>query len=84
MHKANLINSGIIPLVFANPEDYNAIEQGDTLELHDIRACVEHGDTVTVKNITKNTEIVLNAEFSDRARNILLAGGLLNYTAERK
>lgn len=84
MHKANLINSGIIPLVFANPEDYNAIEQGDTLELHDIRACIEHGDTVTVKNITKNTEIVLNAEFSDRARNILLAGGLLNYTAERK
>lgn len=84
MHKANLINSGIIPLVFANTEDYNAIEQGDTLELHDIRACVEHGDTVTVKNITKNTEIVLNAEFSDRARNILLAGGLLNYTAERK
>ena len=84
MHKANLINSGIIPLVFANPEDYNAIEQGDTLELHDIRACVEHGNTVTVKNITKNTEIVLNAEFSDRARNILLAGGLLNYTAERK
>ncbi len=84
MHKANLINSGIIPLVFANPEDYNAIEQGDTLEFHDIRACVEHGDTVTVKNITKNTEIVLNAEFSDRARNILLAGGLLNYTAERK
>lgn len=84
MHKANLINSGIIPLVFANPEDYNAIEQGDTLELHDIRACVEHGDTVTVKNITKNTEIVLNAEFSDRARNIILAGGLLNYTAERK
>ncbi len=84
MHKANLINSGIIPLVFANPEDYNAIEQGDTLELHDIRACVEHGDTVTVKNITKNTEIVLNTEFSDRARNILLAGGLLNYTAERK
>ena len=84
MHKANLINSGIIPLVFANPEDYNAIEQGDTLELHDIRACVEHGDTVTVKNITKNTEIVLNAEFSDRARNILLAGGLLNYTAEHK
>lgn len=84
MHKANLINSGIIPLVFANPEDYNAIEQSDTLELHDIRACVEHGDTVTVKNITKNTEIVLNAEFSDRARNILLAGGLLNFTAERK
>lgn len=84
MHKANLINSGIIPLVFANPEDYNAIEQGDTLELHDIRDCVKHGDTVTVKNITKNTEIVLNAEFSDRARNILLAGGLLNYTAERK
>ena len=84
MHKANLINSGIIPLVFANPDDYGKIDEGDTLELAEIDAAVANADTVTVKNLTKNTEITLNAEFSERARKILLAGGLLNYTADCK
>ena len=84
MHKANLINSGIIPLVFANPDDYNGIDEGDTLELSGIDDAIAGADTVTVINITKNTKITLNAEFSERARKILLAGGLLNYTANRE
>lgn len=84
MHKANLINSGIIPLVFANPADYNKIDEGDTLELTDIDSAVACADTVTVRNVTKNTDIIVNAEFSERARKILLAGGLLNYTANRE
>lgn len=84
MHKANLINSGIIPLVFANPDDYNGIDEGDTLELSGIDDAIAGADKVTVKNITKNTKITLNAEFSERARKILLAGGLLNYTANRE
>lgn len=84
MHKANLINSGIIPLVFANPDDYNGIDEGDTLELSGIDDAVAGADKVTVNNITKNTKITLNAEFSERARKILLAGGLLNYTANRE
>ena len=84
MHKANLINSGIIPLVFANSDDYNGIDEGDTLELSGIDDAIAGADTVTVINITKNTKITLNAEFSERARKILLAGGLLNYTANRE
>lgn len=84
MHKANLINSGIIPLVFANPDDYNGIDEGDTLELSGIDDAIAGADKVTVNNITKNTKITLNAEFSERARKILLAGGLLNYTANRE
>ena len=84
MHKANLINSGIIPLVFTNPDDYNGIDEGDTLELSGIDDAIAGADKVTVKNITKNTKITLNAEFSERARKILLAGGLLNYTANRE
>ena len=84
MHKANLINSGIIPLVFANPDDYNGIDEGDTLELSGIDDAIADADKVTVNNITKNTKITLNAEFSERARKILLAGGLLNYTANRE
>lgn len=84
MHKANLINAGIIPLVFANPDDYNGIDEGDTLELSGIDDAIAGADKVTVNNITKNTKITLNAEFSERARKILLAGGLLNYTANRE
>ena len=82
MHKANLTNSGILPLTFANPDDYNIIEQGDELTFVDIDKAIAGASTVTVKDITKNKEITLNAELSDRARKILLAGGLLNYTAK--
>lgn len=82
MHKANLTNSGILPLTFANPDDYNVIEQGDELTFVDIDKAIAGASTVTVKDITKNKEIILNAELSDRARKILLAGGLLNYTAK--
>ncbi len=82
MHKANLTNSGILPLTFANPDDYNVIEQGDELTFVDIDKAIAGASTVTVKDITKNKEITLNAELSDRARKILLAGGLLNYTAK--
>ena len=81
MHKANLINSGILPLVFADSADYASIDLGDTLELKDIDKAVADCDTVTVRNITKNKDITLKAELSERARKILLAGGLLNYTA---
>lgn len=84
MHKANLINSGILPLVFADAEDYNSIDQGDTLVFDDIDSAVKDKDTVTVTNVTKNKKITLKAELSDRARKILLAGGLLNYTANRE
>jgi aconitate hydratase len=82
MHKANLTNSGILPLTFANPDDYNVIEQGDELTFVDIDKAIAGASTVTVKDITKNKEITLNAELSERARKILLAGGLLNYTAK--
>lgn len=82
MHKANLTNSGILPLTFANPDDYNVIEQGDELTFVDIDKAIAGASTVIVKDITKNKEITLNAELSDRARKILLAGGLLNYTAK--
>lgn len=82
MHKANLINSGILPLVFADENDLNGIELNDTLEIKDIDKAVAESDTVTVRNITKGKDITLKAELSERARKILLAGGLLNYTAK--
>ena len=82
MHKANLINSGILPLEFADPADYDKIDQMDELVLQDIRDAVESGKTTaTVFNKTKNETYTVSTDFSDRQRAILLAGGCLNYIA---
>ena len=84
MHKANLINSGILPLEFINPDDYDTIDQMDELVLEDIRAAVDGRDTAVVKNVTKGLEYTVSTKFSDRQRKILAAGGCLNYIAQQK
>lgn len=80
IHCANLVNAGILPLVFKNEKDYDGIDQMDELELPDIRKAIETSGKVIVKNITKGTKIEAEAVLSDRQRDIVLAGGLLNYT----
>ncbi len=83
MHKANLINSGIIPLTFKNPDDYDKIHLGDKLSLPDIKASVTSGNVTVLINETKNETYELELELSERARQILLAGGMLNFTANK-
>ncbi|MCL7475434.1 MAG: hypothetical protein M8352_05260, partial [ANME-2 cluster archaeon] len=79
IHKANLINFGILPLEFANAAGYDAIEQGDVLRFSGVRELVKEGATSIPVQVGSNTfECTLDA--SDRQREILLAGGLLNYT----
>ena len=80
IHKANLINFGILPLTFANPNDYEWMDQGDVLELKGLREAVSSGQPITVKNGTKGREFKVNLDPTDRQAEILLAGGLLNYT----
>lgn len=82
IHCANLINAGIIPLTFADESDYDKIAQGDMLVLPDIRSRIEKGEEVTLKNTTTGEEYKLCYEFSQRQKDMLLAGGLLNYTRE--
>ncbi len=82
IHVANLVNAGIVPLTFANAEDYDTIDQFDELELPDIRAAIENGSEVKLVNKTKNKEYLLNAAVSERSADILLCGGLLSYTRE--
>lgn len=83
IHVANLINAGIIPLTFKNEADYDNIGVNDELSLDSIATAIKNGDSeFTVKNITKNTEFTVNLDFSERQRDMLLAGGLLNYTKE--
>ncbi|MCR4924841.1 MAG: aconitate hydratase [Clostridiales bacterium] len=84
IHCANLINAGIMPFTFANESDYDKISQGDELCLPDIRNRLENGKEVVLKNLTKNEEYKLSYDFSERQRDMLLAGGLLNYTREQQ
>jgi aconitate hydratase len=79
IHTANLINFGIIPLTFKNDTDYDKIDQGDNVEISNIREIIESGEKLKVKNKTKNIEFEVDYNLSDRQREIILAGGTLAY-----
>ena len=79
IHTANLINFGIIPLTFKNEGDYNKIDQGDDIEIPDVKHTIEKGRALKVKNKTKSTEFEVEYNLSDRQREIILAGGTLAY-----
>ena len=83
IHCANLANAGIIPLVFADEEDYDTVDQMDELQLPDIRTAIAQDRDIVVKNLTKGTEFKAVAMLTDRQRQMVLAGGLLNYTREQ-
>jgi aconitate hydratase len=80
IHRANLINAGILPLTFKDPEEYDKLSLGGRLTLSDLHEGLEKG-TLTLKT-EDGKEIELVAEFSERQRRILLAGGLLPYTRD--
>ena len=80
IHRANLINAGIIPLTFSNSEDYATIEPGDILEFPLIKAEIEEEKQITMINTNKQKTLLLNCDLSDRQRGVLLKGGLLEYT----
>ncbi len=82
IHVANLINAGILPLTFVNPDDYDKVAQGDELELVDLMQSIKTGK-VTLKDKTNGAEIALTCDFSERQIDMLLAGGLLKYTAQK-
>jgi len=83
IHRANLINAGILPLTFVNEADYDNIAQGDQLVLADVRKDVEAGKSeLTIVNKTNGKEIPVLCELSGRTKDIMLAGGLLDYTRE--
>ncbi len=77
IHVANLINAGILPLTFQNPDDYDKISQGDELCLPDVRTRLHSGAPLELVNRTTGETYPLAANFSQRQIRILLAGGLL-------
>ena len=83
IHAANLINAGILPLTLAEPEDYESIEQGDTLKLTGIYESLDSG-TFRLSDITKGKTFELKGEFTERQKALLRAGGLLKYVASEE
>ncbi|MFO7894210.1 MAG: aconitate hydratase [Longimicrobiales bacterium] len=79
IHRQNLINFGVLPVVFDHDRDYDGIEQGDTLRVSGIRAAVEAGSPLEVENVTRGTTSTVMAPMSDREREVLLAGGVTNW-----
>lgn len=80
IHMANLINSGILPMTFVNEKDYDELENGDELVLENARDQVKGSSELIVRNITKNKDIRVKVSLSERQVEMMLAGGLLNYT----
>jgi len=79
IHKANLINFGILPLCFVNPADYDQIDQNDVIVLTKLDTLLDQRE-LTAHNITKNRDIPVVLEADVRDRRILKAGGLVLYT----
>ncbi len=83
IHKANLVNFGIVPALFADSGAYEReLEQGDKLSVPNLREAVASGDELVLRNETKGSDIRLSLELSERERHSLLAGGLINATRE--
>lgn len=82
IHMANLINAGIVPLTFVNEADYDKINQLDELKIDNLKEAVMNADTVKVTDVTKGFDFEVKLDFSQRQRDMLVAGGLLNYTKE--
>jgi aconitate hydratase len=83
IHHANLVNVGILPLVFADEADYDASEQGDEWQIADVHAALKAGKGLTVLNLTQDRAFSLVFDLTDRQVAIILSGGLLNYVGDR-
>lgn len=79
IHMDNLINNGILPLILEEEKDYDLTEKGDLVCIENTLEQLTSGTSITLKNVTKNKELKSRVECSDRQKQILFAGGLLNY-----
>ena len=80
IHVANLINFGIVPFVLENEDDYDRIDEGDSVRIDGLRSAVEDKETAMLTNASKNFSIPLKLSLTERQRQILLHGGMLEYT----
>lgn len=84
IHWQNLINFGILPLKFSNETDYEKLEQGDVLTFRDLRNQLKQGDALTANLGTKDMDIQVEHNLTTRQKDIVLHGGLINWTKARQ
>ena len=82
IHRANLINFGIVPFIFVDPADAAKVAKGDRLRMGSLRKAIQGEGLVTVENLSQNTTFSVKAELSERQKRLLLAGGLLAAVAQ--
>ena len=82
IHMANLINAGIVPLTFENEADYDKIDQMDEIRIEKIADQIAAGSVIKCTNVTKGFDFNVIGDFSQRQKEMLYAGGLLNYTKQ--
>lgn len=83
IHRANLINFGIIPLIFTNPEDYEKVAQGDILKLNSLIESLKGEQKYEVIDLSKNISFKVHSNLNEREKELLLSGGLLPYVRKR-
>jgi aconitate hydratase len=83
IHRKNLINFGILPLVFNQESDHKNIDQDDTLSCSKILEDLKQDTPIKIENKTKNNSFEVNCPLSDHEKEILLAGGLINYLKQK-
>ncbi len=79
IHRSNLINFGILPLVLENPDDYKDLEMNDILYITNYKEALRKNQSIEIKNITKNKSFRVKANLTERQAQIILKGGLLNF-----
>lgn len=84
IHRSNLSNFGIVPLVFSDPKDWDKLTQGDILAFPKLREEVQKGETVTIKNVTQGYQFKTKHTMSKREVENLLAGGLISRYRKQK
>jgi aconitate hydratase len=84
IHRANLINAGIVPLTFVDEADYDQIQELDQLEIENIKDQLRAGNEVIVKNITRSCDYRVKCELSERELAVLLMGGKINWIKQRQ
>jgi aconitate hydratase len=84
IHRQNLINFGILPLTFGNPDDWNRIAPGHVLRLPDVREAIQRGNQVHILNQSTNETYIAEHGMTDRQVQMLLAGSLINLFRARQ
>jgi len=80
IHRSNLINFGVLPLIFQDPDDFSKIQPGDHLQMTHLRSALQEEGLLKIENVTQKRIFEVSHGLNSREREILLAGGLLNYT----